>query len=108
MLTILTRTADDAANGVASMLETAQQTLGSREVMIVDVLGSGLGSLAARSRMRSRSISAENFSGDKGRGGMATAGHGARAARDLGRGWKVSPAVDVAPGESFTLAEIEG
>src|SRR5262249_7497134 len=76
--------------------------------MIVDVLSSGLGVLAALSGMRSRSISAENFSGEKGRGGTATAGHGARAARDLGLGWKVSPAVDIAPGESFTLAEIEG
>jgi hypothetical protein len=68
----------------------------------------GLGDLAELSAMRSRSISAENFSGEKGRGGMAVSGHGARAARDLGQGWKVSPAVDIATGQCFVLAEIEG
>ena len=37
---------------------------------------------------RTRSVSAENFSGGKGAGGAATEGTGAAAARDLGRGWK--------------------
>ena len=54
----------------------------------------------------SRSISAENMTGEKGRGGMATEGMGAVPARDLGRGWKVSPCVSV-PGHSrFVLADI--
>ena len=50
-------------------------------------LGMGLGNLSRLSAAQSRSISAENVSGAKGRGGMATAGTGAAAARDLGRGW---------------------
>jgi len=57
---------------------------------------------------RSRSISPENFTGRKGSGGMATHGTGARYAADLGRGWKISPSVSVAAGETFTLAEIDG
>ena len=56
----------------------------------------------------SRSISAENFTGEKGKGGMATEGTGASCARELGQGWKVSPSVNIAPGETFTLADIEG
>ena len=56
----------------------------------------------------SRSISPENFSGAKGRGGMATGGTGAHAARDLGVGWKLSPSISIAAGETFTLADIEG
>src|SRR5437773_215237 len=71
-------------------------------------LGMSLGNLARLSRARTRSISPENPTGEKGRGGMATEGTGAEAARDLGRGWKVSPSARLAPGETLTLAEIEG
>lgn len=39
---------------------------------------------------------------------MATEGFGAHAARDLGQGWKVSPAVHIEPTSTFTLADIEG
>ncbi|HWP49333.1 MAG TPA: glycoside hydrolase family 172 protein [Candidatus Limnocylindrales bacterium] len=39
---------------------------------------------------------------------MATEGTGAKAARDLGRGWKISPSIRMAPGETFTLADIQG
>ena len=39
---------------------------------------------------------------------MATSGTGADAARDLGKGWKVSPSIHIAPGETATLAEING
>jgi hypothetical protein len=68
----------------------------------------GLSGLAELSTLRSRSISAENFSGEPGRGGMANEGYGAHAARDLGHGWKVSPAVTIEPGRTFTLAHIDG
>jgi hypothetical protein len=68
----------------------------------------GLRTLAALSNAQSRSISPENFSGEKGRGGMATSGYGANAARELGQGWKLSPAVQIGPGETFTLGEIGG
>lgn len=64
--------------------------------------------LARLSRAKSRSISAENFTGAKGRGGMATEGNGRNAARDLGRGWNISPSKTIAPGETFALAEIDG
>jgi hypothetical protein len=36
---------------------------------------------------RSRSVSAENLTGEPGRGGMAASGTGQGAARDLGIGW---------------------
>jgi hypothetical protein len=55
-----------------------------------------------------RSISPENLTGESGRGGMATEGFGAMASRDLGQGWKVSPAVTIAAGHTFTLADISG
>jgi hypothetical protein len=58
--------------------------------------------------VQSRSISPENFSGEKGQGGMATEGTGKGAARDLGRGWKVSPSVVIKGKSTFTLAEING
>ena len=57
---------------------------------------------------RSRSISAENPTGSPGMGGRSAEGLGAAAARDLGIGWKVSPAVNVAPGEVFELANVTG
>ena len=60
-------------------------------------LGLHLGNLSRLSSARTRSISPENFSGAKGQGGMATEGTGASCARDLGRGWKISPSVRIAP-----------
>ena len=74
----------------------------------VNGLGMNLGNLSRLSSAKTRSISAENFTGEKGRGGMATEGTGANAARDLGLGWKVSPSVSIGAGETFTLADIEG
>ncbi len=67
-----------------------------------------LGNLYRLSRAESRSISPENFTGEKGKGGMATNGTGAYAARELGRGWKVSPSVEIKPKSVFVLAEING
>jgi hypothetical protein len=71
-------------------------------------LGSSLSNLARLSSAQSRSISPENFTGEKGRGGMADDGTGKNAARDLGRGWKVSPSVVIKAGTTFTLADIAG
>jgi len=71
-------------------------------------LGMNLGNLSRLSKAKSRSISAENFTGEKGKGGMAVEGTGAQCARDLGQGWKVSPSVKIEPGETFTLADIAG
>ena len=71
-------------------------------------LGMHMGNLARLSNAETRSISPENFTGEKGRGGMAIEGTGAGCARDLGRGWKISPSVIIQPGETFDLADIEG
>ena len=71
-----------------------------------DVYG-GLG-MSRLTAGRTRSVSPENFSGAKGAGGAATEGTGAHAARELGRGWKVSPSIHIASRETVILADIEG
>jgi len=71
-------------------------------------LNLSLGNLSRLSDAKTRSISIENITGEQGRGGMATEGTGAHAARDLGQGWKVSPSVAVKAGETVELAAIEG
>ena len=71
-------------------------------------LNMNLGNLSRLSHAKTRSISPENFTGEKGKGGMATEGTGTNAARDLGQGWKVSPSIRIEPKQTFTLAEIEG
>ncbi len=57
---------------------------------------------------KTRSISPENFNGKKGQGGMATLeeGNAAKAARNLGQGWKVNPYIFIEPGETVILGEI--
>jgi len=67
-----------------------------------------LGNLYRLSNAESRSISPENFTGEKGKGGMATKGTGAGPARELGQGWKVSPSVRIKGRSTFTLADIQG
>lgn len=67
-----------------------------------------LGNLHRLSDAKSRSISPESFTGEKGQAGMATEGTGQNAARDLGRGWKVSPSVRIKAGSTFTMADIDG
>jgi hypothetical protein len=73
-----------------------------------DGISVDMGNLYRLSNAQSRSMSAENFTGEKGKGGMATEGMGANAARDLGQGWKVSPCVRIAAGETFEMADIQG
>lgn len=70
----------------------------------------GLKNLSNLTNAKTRSISPENFTGEKGRGGMATLeeGSAAHAARNLGQGWKVNPYIRIQPNETFTLAEING
>jgi len=70
-------------------------------------LGLHLGNLSRLSRAKTRSISAENPTGEKGRGGMAPPDPNG-SARDLGLGWKCRPAVPVEQGQTVTLADIEG
>jgi hypothetical protein len=64
--------------------------------------------IAIAKKAQSRSICAENPTGEKGRAGMATDGTAAHAARELGQGWKVSPCLTLAPGSTTTLAEMTG
>jgi len=71
-------------------------------------LGMNLGNLSRLSSAKSRSISAENFTGEKGKAGMSTDGPAAACARDLGREWKVSPFYVVKPQETFEMANIDG
>lgn len=73
-----------------------------------DGLQSGMNNLHRLSDAETRSISPENFTGEKGKGAMATEGTGKTAARNLGQGWKVSPSVRIAAKTTFTLAEING
>ncbi|HYK90248.1 MAG TPA: glycoside hydrolase family 172 protein [Acidobacteriota bacterium] len=73
-----------------------------------DSLHMGMGNLYRVSSAKTRSISPENFTGEKGRGGMATEGTGKSASRELGQKWKVSPSVRIESKQTFTLASIQG
>ena len=70
--------------------------------------GCNLSNLSRLSSAQSRAITPENFSGEKGRGGAASDGAGAYAARELGVGWKVSPCVIIPPQSKFVMADIDG
>jgi len=76
---------------------------------------SGLNNLPLLSSGRTRSISAENPTGAKGRGGMAIPKPGepkpaasARAADDLGQGWKVRPFIRINARETAVLMDVDG
>ena len=69
-------------------------------------LGVGLSNLWRLGDGESRSISPENFTGDRGGGGRAVEGTGAEYAAGLGQGWKISPSVHVEAGEEFVMADI--
>lgn len=79
-------------------------------------LNMNMGNLYQLSNAQTRSISPENFTGEKGKGGMASledkdkpnVANASNAARDLGQGWKVNPYVRIKSGETFTIAEIDG
>jgi len=73
-----------------------------------NALDTHLGSLSRLADGQSRSISPKNFSGEKGKGGMATEGTGQNAARELGRTWKVSPSARIKAQSTFTVAQIDG
>jgi hypothetical protein len=71
-------------------------------------LDMGLGNLARLSNAKTRSISAENPTGEPGKGGMAVTGTGANGSRELGLGWKVNPCLTLPKQEATVLADIEG
>jgi hypothetical protein len=73
----------------------------------------GLGALPLLGQGRTRSVSAENPTGEKGKGGMAipdpsNQAAGARAADGLGQGWKVRPFIRVNAGQTAVLMDVEG
>ena len=75
-----------------------------------------MGNLFRLSDAKTRSICPENFTGEKGKGGMAQVSdrgkrniaNAAYAARDLGEGWKVNPYIIINSKETITIAEMEG
>ena len=79
-------------------------------------LDMNMGNLYRLSDAKTRSISPENFTGEKGKAGMAdpadkdkpNVANAFNAARDLGKGWKVNPYIRINPGQTITLAEIDG
>lgn len=74
----------------------------------MDKVNNTMSSLSLLSDAKTRSITPENFKGEKGKGGMATTGTGEGPARELGKGWKVSPSIMVQPNTTVTIAKIEG
>ncbi len=70
-------------------------------------LNLNMGNLSRLSKAQTRSISPENFSGEKGKAGMSADGPAMKAARDLGQGWKVSPYVRIQPKETFVMADVK-
>lgn len=73
-------------------------------------LYSHMGNLPFLSDAVTRSISPENFAGEKGKGGMCELEDGIakHAAKSLGRGWKVNPYIRIEAGETFEIANING
>jgi hypothetical protein len=71
-------------------------------------LGLNLGHLSRLSKAQTRSISAENPTGEKGQGAMATSGTMTKASRELGRGWKVNPFAAIAPKSTAIIADVKG
>lgn len=67
-----------------------------------------LNNLTTKKDIRTFSVSPENLTGEKGKGGMATEGSASAAARELGQGWKVNPYLVVDAGETCVLADIQG
>ena len=67
-----------------------------------------LSNLYRLSNAKTFSVSPENVTGAKGQGGMATKGTGESPARELGRGWKISPSIVIKSKQTFVLANIDG
>lgn len=67
-----------------------------------------LSDLCRHRNVRTFSVCAENFTGEKGKGGMSVNGYAASCAEGLGQGWKVSPCIGIPAGEVFTLADVRG
>ena len=82
-----------------------------------DGLDMNMSNLSRLSDAKTRSISPENFTGEKGKGALAdpikqkgqrNVANAANEADELGVGWKVNPFIVINPNETFTIAEIDG
>ncbi len=73
-------------------------------------LDTHIGNLSRLSNAKTRSISPENYRGEKGGGAKCELedGFAKVAARDLGKGWKVNPFIVIKPKETFEIANING
>ncbi|MGE5520163.1 MAG: DUF2961 domain-containing protein, partial [Candidatus Dadabacteria bacterium] len=91
-------------------LLTLASTGFSQQVGNFNGLDMNMGNLFRLSNAQTRSISPENPTGEKGKGGMTAVGKGIDSgpARELGTGWKVSPRVIIKGGTTFTIADING
>jgi hypothetical protein len=82
-----------------------------------DGLDMNLGNLSRLSDAKTRSLSPENYHGEKGKGGMAdpsldsakrNVANAWYSSQNLGKGWKVNPFIEIKGGETITIADIEG
>ncbi|MDD4774285.1 MAG: DUF2961 domain-containing protein [Eubacteriales bacterium] len=69
--------------------------------------------MAVLKKCKSRSISAENPTGEKGKGAMSESGVCSPCAEGLGiggkgKGWKLSPCIFIEPGETSVICDIAG
>ena len=78
-------------------------------------LQTGLSNLPLLGQGRTRSISPENPTGEKGKGAMgipdptqSNSFQNSRAADKLGQGWKVNPFIRINAGETKTIMDVEG
>ena len=70
-------------------------------------MGQGLGTLPLLSSAETRSVSAENPTGERGRGAKESP-DAESAASMLGAGWKVRPCITLEPATTTVLADVEG
>jgi len=85
-------------------------------------LNMGLGNISKLSNAKTRSITAENVYGEKGKGGMAEVGdipqpetekigqgwENNKCARDLGKKWKVRPCISLEKESVTTIMDVDG
>jgi len=85
-------------------------------------LNMGLGNISKLSNAKTRSITAENVYGEKGKGGMAEVGdipqpitekigqgwENNKCARDLGQKWKVRPCISLEKNSVSTIMDVDG
>ena len=71
-------------------------------------LGMGLSNHSRLTHAKTRSISPENFTGEKGKAGMSVDGPAKNCARDLGQGWKISPYVTIKAKQTLVMADVKG